>query len=330
MKSVNIGIIGCANVVEKSIIGAMGRVMNGKVVAIASRDSEKAEKWAKKIGCEYESSYEGIIERKDIDAVYIPLPIGKHREWIIKAAEAKKHILCEKSLAESLASVKQMVGACKKNSLILYENFMCGYHPQHQKVASLILSMEIGEVFLFRGFFGYPPFNEENIRYNKALGGGSLNDAGSYPVFMSRKILESEPLYVTCNLVSDKKKGIDIQGSAHLEFQKNKAALIAFGFNNAYQNNYSVWGSKGLIEVKRAYSIPPEMKPDIELIKQGSVSKVDVSPANHFSLIFEDFCSSIIKKRKCDYNRLISQARVMEALRISSRENRKVAIADVL
>src|SRR3989338_10121467 len=111
MKVVNIGIIGCANVVEKSIIGAMGKVRNGKIAAIASRDAKKAEKWAKKIGCECERSYDRLIESKDIDAVYIPLPVGKHREWAVKAAEAKKHVLCEKSLAESLASVKQMVGA---------------------------------------------------------------------------------------------------------------------------------------------------------------------------------------------------------------------------
>ena len=329
MDIVKIGIIGCGSIVEKNIISALNNVKNGKLIAIASRNEEKAKKLAKKFGCEYEKSYDDVIKRKDVDAIYIPLPVGKHREWVVKAAEAKKHILCEKSLAESLDSVKQMVKACKHNNVVLYEDFMCDYHPQHQKVISMISNGKIGDVFLFRGFFGFPPLNKENIRYQKELGGGSLNDAGSYPIFMSRKMLQSEPLYVTCSLVYDREKGIDIQGSAQLEFPKNKAALIAFGFNNVYQNNYSVWGSTGLIDVKRAYSIPADMKPQIELIKQDSVEKIESSSADHFSLIFEDFCSSIIEGKGCNYSKLILQARVMEALRISSKENRKVAVADV-
>lgn len=329
MDTIKLGIIGCANIVEKNIISALNNVRNAKLTAIASRNEEKAKNWAKRFGCEYEKSYDDVIKRKDVDAIYIPLPVGKHREWAIKAAKAKKHVLCEKSLAESFASVKQMVEACKDNNVFLYEDFMCDYHPQHHKVVSVISDGKIGSIFLFRGFFGFPPLDGEDIRYKKALGGGSLNDAGSYPVFMSRKILQSEPLYVTCSLVYDRIKGVDIQGSAQLEFPKNKAALVAFGFNNVYQNDYSVWGSSGLIEVKRAYTIPPDMKPRIELIKQGSTEKIDAPSANHFSLIFEDFCSSIIEGKKCNYSRLILQARVMEALRISSKENRKVAVADI-
>jgi predicted dehydrogenase len=330
MKIVNIGVIGCANVVERHIVKGIRNIKNGRLIAIASRNSEKAREWADKFDCEYEKSYEDILKRKDIDAVYIPLPTGEHKKWVIKAAKAKKHVICEKSLSDSFDSVKEMVDSCRKNDIVLYEDFMCNCHPQHQKVLSLISNGKIGEVFLFRGFFGFPPLNKENFRYQKSLGGGSLNDAAAYPAFMSRKILKSEPLSVTSSLVYDKNHEVDIQGSAYLEFPKNKTALIAFGFNNMYQNNYSVWGSTGLINVNRAYSIPADMKPQVELVKQDLIKKIDIPNADHFSLIFEDFCSKVLEGKKLDYSPLISQARLMEALRISAKENRKVEVRDII
>lgn len=332
MNAINIGIVGCASVVQKHIIKAFHNVKNGKIVAIASRNSSKAKTWSKDFNCEYEESYDDVLKRSDINAVYIPLPIGLHKEWVIKAAKAKKHIMCEKSLAESFASVKEITHACKKNHVILYENFMCGYHPQHHKVISIISDGEIGDISLFNGFFGFPPLDEENFRYKHSLGGGALNDAGAYPIFMSRKILKSEPLYATCNLVYDKKHEVETQGSAYLEYPKNKVALIGFGFDNMYQNNYSIWGSTGLIKVNRAYSIPESMKPQVELIKQDLTEKIDAPSANQFTLIFDDFCNRVLedKYNEFDYSSLVSQARVMEALRISAKENRKVEVKSII
>lgn len=329
MKIVNIGIIGCANIVEKHILGAFDTIRNGKIITIASRDGEKAKVWAKKINCDYDKSYEDLLERDDIDAVYIPLPIGLHREWVIQAAKAKKHIICEKSLADSFSSVKEMVKVCQKNKVVLYENFMCNHHPQHQRVGSLISNGIIGDAHLFKGFFGFPPLKENSFAYKKSLGGGSLNETGAYPVFMSRKILQSEPLSVTCSLFYDKIHDANIRGSVYMEFPKNKTALVAFGFDNMYQNNYSVWGSTGLINVNRAYSIPADMKPQIELVKQSSNERIDATAANQFTLIFNDFFNSILEKRKMDYSSLILQARVMEALRVSAKKNKKVKVSSI-
>jgi dTDP-3,4-didehydro-2,6-dideoxy-alpha-D-glucose 3-reductase len=319
---IRLGIIGCANVVEKHIVDALKNVKNGKLTIIASRDINKAKECAKKFGCDYASSYDDLLN-SDIDAVYIPLPIALHEEWVIKAAKAKKHIICEKSLSDNLDSVKKIIEVCKKNKVILFENFMCNYHPQHSKVISLL--PEIGNLFIFNGFFGFPPLNKENIRYNKDLGGGSLNDAGCYPVFMSRKILNSEPIAVNCKLVFD---GVDIKGSAMMEFPDNKIALIGFGFDNLYQNNYKIWGSKGIINVERAYSIPSQLKPNISIIRDESEMKIDISPANHFTLIFNDFFNRINNKDfdNFDYSQILNQAKVMQALRVSAKEGKRVMI----
>ena len=330
-----IGILGCANIAEKYSIAAFKSLINAELVCIASRNPEKAKNFAQKHGIEPEN-YNSLIERKDIDVVYIPLPVGLHEEWVIKAANAGKHVICEKSLTHDLDSAKRMVEACRKNSVALFENFMYNFHPQHEKVLSLLNSGAIGIPFLFQGFYGFPPFPENDIRYDKELGGGSLNDAGCYTVFMSRKILQSEPVAVTCSLVKGEQKEVDVIGSALLKFPEGGSALIAFGLNQVYQNNYLVWGSKGLIRVNRAYPIPPNMKPQIEILKnensRETITPINAPAANHFELSFQNFCGVVIKtdlKRINEaYETVLQQARVMEAMRISSREQRMVEMKE--
>ncbi len=330
---VKIGILGCANIVKKYAIKSFQSIPNAEVVSIASRDYNKAKDWAAQYGIQAEESYDALLANNNIDAVYIPLPIGLHKEWVLKSAAAKKHVICEKSLAESFASVKEIVNYCKSNGIILYENFMCDYHPQHEKVLSLIKDGSIGKPFVFQGYFGFPLRNKDDIRYNKDLGGGSLNDLGAYTVFMARKILLDEPVAVTSKL--SYVDGIDLSGTAQLEFSDGKIGLVAFSFDAVYQNNYSVWGDKGIITVGRAYGIPPDMKPNLELLVNENLKEsrtsIEVPAANHFELIFSDFCDKILNKNSIDiYSKLLSQARALEAVRISSKDNRKVYVKEII
>ena len=338
-KKVRIGILGCADVAKRHAINAFQSLDNAEVASIASRDYSKAKEWASLFGIAAELSYDALLANKNIDAVYIPLPIGLHKKWVLKAAQAGKHIICEKSLAESFESVKEIVDKCRSKDLVLYENFMCDFHPQHKKVVSLIKKGEIGKPFVFRSFYGFPPFDKNNIRYNKKLGASVLYDAGCYILFMARKIFGKEPLSVACNLFCDKKTGVDIRGSMMLEFPDGQTALGAFSYDSVYQNNYSLWGSEGLINVKRAYSIGSDMRPYLELVKNdGSrelTKTISAPAADQFELIFRDFCDTILhkrdnaKKRKRTYSQVIAQARVLEALRLASKENRKVRLKEI-
>lgn len=336
MEKARIGILGCANIAAKSAIKAFQSIDNAEVVSIASRDYSKAKEWAIKFGIRAEGSYDSLISSKDIDAVYIPLPIGLHKEWILKTAKEKKHIICEKSLAESFDSVKEIVNNCKSNGVILYESFMCDFHPQHSKVLSLIEDGKIGCQKVFQSYFGFPQLAKDNIRYNKQLGGGSLNDVGAYTVFMSRKIFSDEPLTVNCTMFYD--NDVDFGGSAKLVFNDSKIALLSFSFDAVYQNNYSIWGTKGLLKVGRAYGIPPDFKPVVELITnenlKEAITNIDISAANHFELIFHDFCDTILNKPKDKinliYDKILSQAKVLEAMRISAKENRTVELKEVI
>lgn len=338
-KRVKIGILGCADVAARHAIKAFQSINNAEVVSISSRDPSKAKEWALRFSIKEATSYDKLLSNKNIDAVYIPLPIGLHKKWILKAAQAGKHIICEKSLAENFESAKKMVDDCKSKGIILYENFMCDFHPQYERVLSLIRKGEIGKPFVFRSFYGFPPFKKNNIRYDKKLGASSLYDAGCYIVFMARKIFGKEPVSVVCNLFIDKKTGVDIQGSIMLEFSERETAFGAFSYDSAYQNNYSVWGTQALVSVERAYSISSETKPIIELSKienyKDTVKRIDVPAANQFELIFRDFCDTVLHKKTRTkkinniYSQLTAQARVLEALCLSSKENRKVKVKEV-
>lgn len=335
MGRVRIGILGCANIAAKYAIKSFQSIENAELISIASRDYNKAKEWANKFGLKAEESYDSLISSKDIDAVYIPLPIGLHKEWVLKAAKEKKHIICEKSMAESFSSVKLIVNICKSNDVVLYENFMCDFHPQHAKVISLIDEGKIGKPFVFQSYFGFPPMAKDNFRYNHQLGGGCLNDAGAYTAFMARKIFAEEPSSVSCTMLN--MNNVDFNGSAKFDFGEGKAALLAFSFDAVYQNNYSVWGSKGLVKVNRAYSIPPDFKPIVELTTnenlKETITQLDIHAANHFDLIFHDFCETVINKpnEKINliYEKILSQAKVLEAMRISAREGRVVKLNEV-
>ncbi len=336
---VKIGILGCADIAKRYAIKAFQSIDNCEVVSIASRDPVKAKEWALDFNIQAEESYDSLLNNKDIDAVYIPLPVGLHKEWTLKAVATGKHIICEKSLAGDFESAKKMVDACRVGGVVLYENFMSDLHPQHEKIMSLIKSGDIGKIFVFRGFFGFPPLNKDNIRYDKKLGGGCLNDAGAHIIFMARKIFGQEPISVACNLIEDEKLGVDIQGTAMLEFPDERVALVAFSFCSAYQNNYSVWGSEAVINVKQAYSIGPEMKPVIEIVKTKNYEEIstiiDAPIANQFEMIFHDFCDTILRQKNRSekinntYSRILDQAKVLEAMRRSSQEKRMVKIEEI-
>lgn len=329
-KKVQVGILGCANIAERYAIPAFKKLDNVELVAIASRDKEKASAWAEKFNLEAES-YESLITRTDIEVIYSPLPVGLQEEWAIKAGKAGKHVICEKSITYSFDSAKRMVDAFGAKNLALYENFVPEFHPQHARILSLIADGSIGEPRVLRAFYGFPGFPANDIRLQKKLHGGSLNDCGCYTVFMARKIFDAEPLAVTCSLSQGVE--VDMHGSALLEFPIG-TALLGFGFDQMYQNTYSVWGSKGMVGTKRAFAIPPDLKPPVELVtnngKEERTIAIDVPAANQFMLSFKYVCDAIARSDTAEFalmrSRILQQAKVMEAMRQSAREGKRVKL----
>ena len=333
------GIIGCSRVAKNSTIPAIQNSEFAELVMIGSRSESKAEKFANEFHCEQFGTYDDVISNDSLDAVYISTPIGTHEEWAIKAANTGKHILCEKSSTTSFESAKKMISTCNDNNVRIMEGFMFKFHPQHQKVRELIDNNSIGELFSFNGSFGFPTFPDGDIRYNSKIGGGFLNDAACYPICASRMIFEQEPIGVSCTTFKDPKTGVDIKGASHMTYDNEKIASMAYSNGSFYQAKYHVWGTKGTISLKRAYSLPADFKTSVD-IQYNDTSDwtstenetFEINPANHFSIMIKAFCQEITGDKKSSFNfeeDLKNQARVMEAHRVSSEEKRFVSLDEI-
>jgi dTDP-3,4-didehydro-2,6-dideoxy-alpha-D-glucose 3-reductase len=313
-----LGVLGCANIAKRSVIPAILSIPDYELIAVASRTKEKANEYASLFNCESIIGYQELLDRKDIDVIYMPLPTGLHEEWVLKALDAGKHILIEKSLAMNYESSIKMVEKAKEKDLLIMENFMFLYHGQHQFVKNLINKNKIGEIRCFRSSFGFPPLEEDNFRYNNALGGGSLLDAAAYTVRASQLFLGNDLCVKAANLNFEGKE-VDIYGGAYLSSKSGFFAEVAFGFDNFYQCNYEIWGSKGKIIAQRAFTPGENYKPIITLEQQGEVFNYEVDAENHFVSLLNEFKRCVNENDKENkYEEILNQSRLLSELKALS------------
>ena len=334
------GIIGCSRIARKSVIPAILKSEFAELEIIGSRTVEKSKEFSSEFNCKKNGTYDDVIFDDSINAVYISTPIGTHAELAMKAASAGKHVYCEKSSTDSFTSAKEMVECSKNNNVRIMEGFMFRFHPQHQKVQELINNKKIGNIDSFNGSFGFPSFPEGDIRYNKELGGGFLNDSGCYPICASRMIFDEEPLSVFYHNSIDSKTGVDIKGTSILTYKNNKTANITYANGNYYQAKYEVWGSKGVISLDRAYSVPSDfitkinLQYNIENTWKGRKNEIiKVKPADHFLKMIDIFCMEITGKKKSPFNfeeELLNQAKVMTAHRLSNSNHKEIWLSEII
>ena len=339
VSKIKFGIIGCSRIAKRSVIPAITKSEFAEIEMIGSRSIDKAKIFSNEFNCKKYGTYEDVISDDSIDVVYISTPIGTHEELCVKAATAGKHIHCEKSSTISFESAKKMIECSKQNNVRIMEGFMFRFHPQHQKVKSLLNDNRIGDLVSFNGSFGFPTFPEGDIRYNSKLGGGFLNDSGCYPICASRMIFDEEPIGVSCNLLLDPDTGVDVKGVSYMTYQNDKIASITYGNGNYYQAKYNVWGTEGLISLERAYSVPPDFKPNVNIQYNTEKSwqsrkdeNYEIDAADHFLEMIDTFCLEISGKKKSTINfekELENQAKIMHAHRISSSEKRFVTLDEI-
>ena len=341
MTPLKFGIIGCSRIAKRSVIPAILKSEFAELEMIGSRSTEKSKEFANQFNCEKFGTYDNVISDDSVDAVYISTPIGTHAEWSNKATAAGKHVYCEKSSTTSLESARKMIESAKENNVRLMEGFMFRFHPQHKKVKQLINEKKIGDLFSFSGSFGFPAFPENDIRYNRELGGGFLNDTGCYPICASRIIFDEEPISVVCKLEYDKEvgTGIDVKGTSLLSYENHKTASIRYSNGNYYQAKYEVWGSDGIISLDRAYSVPPDFTTKIsfqydeEKTWDGRRNEIlEIKPKDHFLEMIDSYCMEILGKKMSSFNfeqDLINQAKIMQAHRESSNTQKIVYLSEL-
>ena len=182
MKKLRWGLLSTARI-NRAVIPPIRASLQSELKAVASRDVVKAKDYAREWHIPHAyGSYEELLADENIDVIYNPLPNHLHAEWSIRAAEAGKHVLCEKPLALSLDEVDQMMAAAKKHNVIITEAFMYKHHPQTLKVLDLIKQDAIGDLLLIKGAFTFNLDRPDDVRWVPEWGGGSIWDVGCYPI----------------------------------------------------------------------------------------------------------------------------------------------------
>jgi len=264
------GILSTADIGRKKVVPAMQRAARTRIVAVASREPDKAREYAAELSIEkVHDSYEALLADPDIDAVYIPLPNHLHPEWATAAARAKKHVLCEKPLALTAAQAALMVAVAEQEGVILAEAFMYRLHPSWQKVRELIGAGRIGRLSAVQSWFGYYNDDPSNIRNIVEAGGGALYDVGCYCVNLSRMLFDGEPHRVVGSVVRDPELGVDVLTSGMLEFDQGTATFMCSTRTESDQRVH-IYGTTGRISIGIPFNIPGDRPAEIYVTSGGN------------------------------------------------------------
>jgi predicted dehydrogenase len=253
------GVLGCADIAIRKVIPGMQGSALSRVDGIASRSEDKAATTAESLGIpKFYGSYEALLDDPDIEAVYIPLPNHLHAEWTIKAAEAGKHVLCEKPLAPSSAEARRMIDACNQAGVKMMEAFMYRFHPLWKEVRRMVAEGSIGELLAIQSFFSYRNVDPTDIRNIAAFGGGALMDIGCYPVNLARMLFGSEPSGVKAAIRRDEVFGTDVVTSVILDFDGRHATFTCSTQLEDDQRVHLV-GTAGRLLIEIPFNIPPDL-----------------------------------------------------------------------
>jgi xylose dehydrogenase (NAD/NADP) len=286
MSAMRWGILGAARI-NRSIIPALRAAEGHTLEAIASREADKAAAAAAEWGIPRSvAGYETLLADDAIDAVYIPLPNHLHAEWAVRAAEAGKHVLCEKPLALSLAEVDRIAAAAAAANVHVAEAFMYRHHPQTHAVRELVAGGAIGTPRVLRGCFSFTLDRPGDVRFDPAKGGGALWDVGCYPVSFARTVLGAEPETVQATAVMGPTH-VDMSVAALLRFPGNVIAVLDASFVSPFQTDVEVVGSTGTIRVSRPFK--PGERETVLVVRGDEVLEHVVESSALYVSQFEDF-----------------------------------------
>ncbi|HTO32227.1 MAG TPA: Gfo/Idh/MocA family oxidoreductase [Pararhizobium sp.] len=263
------GILSTAKIGRELVVPAIQDAENCVVTAIASRDLSKARAMADRFSVPHAfGSYEDMLASDVIDAVYIPLPTSQHVEWTIKAADAGKHVLCEKPIALNASEIGALIEARDRNKVLVSEAYMVTYSPVWHKVRSLLQEGAIGKLRHVQGAFTYYNRDAGNMRNMPELGGGGLPDIGVYPTISTRFVTGKEPIRVQADTDRDPDFGTDIYSSVRADFGDFELSFY-ISTQLAARQVMVFHGDKGFIEVKSPFNADRYGAEELELTNQN-------------------------------------------------------------
>ena len=301
---VRYGLLSTAQIGLNAHLPASYDSKNSEVVSVSSRTADKAEAAAKKhnIGRWY-GSYEEQLADPDMDAVVNSLPNGMHAEWTIKAAEAGKHILCEKPLAVSAEECQRMIDAANANNVVLVEAFTHRWNPHMRMARKLIAEGAIGDIQTIDSALCFTIAEPDgNVRFSEALAGGALWDAGCYAVYATRFVMSAEPVQVRGMSHDSGNWGIDTTFSGSMKFANGAIGNITTNMEQPFRCYINIDGSKGRIEIPGMFDDSGPI-----IIKRGdgrngdNTEIISTPSPNRFAVQFDEFSECVLTGKKPEY-----------------------------
>lgn len=288
------GILGCARITRRGLVPGIRGSSLGELVALASRSRATAEAWAREFGiAKAHASYESLIADPDIDAVYLPLPNELHKRWTIAAADAGKHVLCEKPLALDADEAAAMVAHCERHKVVLMEAAMWRHQPRTLALRKLVAEGAIGELRQVRSSFSFA-IEPGDWRLVPQRGGGALWDVGCYGVSTARAFIGAEPTAARA-LAHFGPTGVDLTLGAVLRFPGDVLGVIDCSFEQPLRQTYELLGTAGSIEVPRAY-LPSDAPTARVLNADGSVrEELTFDGRDQYACMVDDFARSVAR-----------------------------------
>ncbi len=261
--------------------------------SIHQQEINKAQVFINQYGGKIYDGYANIATSSEIEALYVPLPPALHFKWAKLALENGKHVLVEKPSTIASQDSKKLVKIAKEKRLALHENYMFTFHKQLDAIEEIIKSGEIGDIRLYRICFGFPRRSESDFRYNKALGGGALIDAGGYTIRYATMLLGSTAriVYAQSNYIDEFE--VDMYGSAAMVNDDGVTAQIAFGMDNNYKCELEAWGSKGCLTTGRVLTAPAGFVPTATIRKGNDETTIELPTDDAFLKSINHFAECI-------------------------------------
>ena len=333
-RPLNIGVLGAANI-AKLFIDAARPSANVRIGAVASRDAAKGKAFAAALGVPVvHASYDALLADATIDAIYNPLPNNLHAEWSIRAAEAGKHVLCEKPLCLTSREAIAMFEAARRHGVYMVEGYPYRCQPQTIALRKLLADRAIGKLQTLHASFGFKLLDKSNIRFDPALGGGALMDAGSYPVSFIRTVAgeRATQVHATARWSS---VGVDETMVGTLEHPGGLLAQFSCSFSTARHRRATLVGDEGTI-ITTYYNDTNDMLPPLIDISRGvawdSPRETMTLPAMPGFLAEAEGFAALVRDGWSAWPGATPEestdiARTLEALKESAQTGRVVALA---
>jgi predicted dehydrogenase len=292
------GVLSTARIAVRKVIPAIQQSAWGEVTAIASRDAARAEAAAQSLGIPNAyGSYEELLTDPAVEAIYNPLPNQLHVPWSIKAAEAGKHVLCEKPLSLTVAEARSLAAVQQRTGVVMAEAFMVRNHPQWLRVRELVAGGSIGQLRALQGCFNYYNADPGNIRNVPEYGGGSLMDIGCYPIHTARFLFAEEPVRVMGIMEQDPTFAVDRLTSAMLKFPSGHATFTC-SMQMVYSQRMAVFGTQGRIEIRVPFTPTNDVPVQILIddgrdLAGGGIVTESFPPCNQYTLQADAFSRAV-------------------------------------